>query len=130
MEDKRKYSRLNWSIDVRWKKSHSVSDACLPAGGNGASPGAGKTKDISAGGIRLILRGEGVAVGDVLELEIELGGGRNIRTQGRVAWIEKFKIGGWQDEIGYEGGVEFLNMDDATRQEISRFMMQARKGAA
>ena len=118
MDDKRKYPRLNWSVIIHWEKSSGETDEV---------PNTGSTKDISAGGIRLILK-EGVEIGDVLELDLELGGGRNIHVKGRVAWIEKFKISGWQEETGYEGGVEFLDLDDATRQELARFTMQSRTG--
>ena len=121
MEDKRKYPRLNWSVIIRWEKASGGSPEEV-------KPGGGITKDISAGGVRLILR-EGIKIGDVLELDIDLGGGRNIHAKGRVAWIEKFQISGWQDETGYEGGVEFLDMNEETRQEISRFIMQSRKGS-
>ena len=122
MEDKRKYPRLNWSVIVRWEKAADDSPGRQ-------APGGGTTKDISAGGVRLILR-EGIKVGDILQLEISLGGGRDVMTKGRVAWVEKFQISGWQDETGDEGGVEFLDMDQETRQEISRFMMQSRKGTS
>ena len=120
MDDKRKYPRLNWSVIIRWEKASDASSSETPSN-------VGSTKDISAGGIRLILK-EGIEIGDVLELDLELGGGRNIHIKGRVAWIEKFKISGWQEETGYEGGVEFLDLDDATRKELARFTMQSRTG--
>lgn len=118
-EDRRKYPRLNWSVVVHWEKSDD-------AGPQGGLNRVGASKDISEGGIRLILR-EGIAVGDVLELSIELGGGKTIRGKGRVMWVEKFEIQGGKDETGYEGGIEFLGMDEAARNDISRFVMESRK---
>ena len=119
MEDKRKYPRLNWSVVVHWEK---VSDAPT----RDKFPNLGASKDISAGGVRLILR-EGIEVGDILDLDIDLGGGKNFRGKGRVAWVEKFQITGWQDETGYEGGIEFIDITDEQRQELARFTMQSRK---
>ncbi len=118
MEDKRKYPRLNWSVIVHWEKS---SDDSRPSG-----PHVGASKDISAGGIRLILR-EGIAVGDILDLDIDLGGGKGFKGKGVVRWVEEFKITGWQDETGFEGGVEFIDMDEATKKELARFMMERRE---
>ena len=89
----------------------------------------GKTMDISAGGIRLILR-EGIKIGDILEVDMELGGDRSIHAKGRVAWVDKFKPGGWHEETGYEGGVEFIDMNEATRKELARFVMQSHKGTS
>ena len=117
MEDKRKYPRLNWSVMVRWELAS-----------DGASPASGTTKDISAGGVRLILR-EGIKVGDILELDIELGGGKNMYIRGRVTWVEKFKISGVQEETGFEGGVQFLDLKPENRRELERFMMQSRPEA-
>ena len=73
----------------------------------------------------MILR-EGIEVGDVLELDINLGGGKVIRARGRVRWIEKFKITGGKEETGYEGGVEFLDVSDQARLDIDRFILEVR----
>ena len=118
MDDKRKYPRFNWSVIVLWKKCFDVP--------GGAALYAGPARDASMGGVRLILR-EGIKVGDTLELSIDMGGGKIFQGRGRVRWIEKFKITGGKEEIGYEGGVEFLDMDETTRQELARFLMQSRK---
>lgn len=117
MEDRRKYSRLNWSVEVRWKKCSDARDESLD--------NATISKDISAGGIRIIFRDE-VRIGDKIDLEIKFGGGRDIRASGRVAWAEAFKISGDKEEIGYEAGIEFLDMPEDTRLFINSFIMKSK----
>ncbi len=119
MEDKQKYPRLNWSVNVHWQK---VFETFAPRN-------ASSSKNISQGGIRLILR-DGIIIGDILDFEIELGGGKNIRTRGRVVWVDKFEITGGKHETGYEGGIEFLDLSEDTRREIASFMMKSREGEA
>ena len=118
MEERRKFPRLNWSVEVRWKKSTGSLDPNLK--------NTGSTKDISAGGIRLILK-EGVQTGDVLELDILLGGGKTVQAKGRVVWVDKFQITGGTDEVGYEGGIEFIDMDDQTGIQINNFIFESHK---
>lgn len=117
MEERRKFQRLNWSVEVHWKKFETPSRP-LPES-------ATVSKDISAGGIRLILRGQ-VSPGDILELEIRLGGGKDIRTKARVVWVDTFTITGGKEESAFEGGVEFIDMSDETRKLIESFVMESR----
>ena len=117
-DDQRKFPRLNWNVEVCWKKTLDIP--------NKEPQNTSATKDISAGGIRLIL-GEGVGVGDILELQINLGGGKSICSRGRVTWVDKFEITGGIEKTGYEGGVEFLDMNDETMQQINQFIFELRK---
>ena len=112
--EKRQYPRLNWNVQVQWQKQ----------AGN-PSPQASVSKDISQGGIRLIL-GDGVNPGDVLDLEITLSGGKVVRVKGKVAWVESFWISGSKDNMNYEGGIEFIDMSEEVRKELQLFMLGER----
>jgi c-di-GMP-binding flagellar brake protein YcgR len=113
-EEKRQFPRLNWNVQVQWQKHFDVV---------GPAPQVSTSKDISQGGIRLILR-EGVSPGDVLDLEITLGGGKIVRVKGRVVWVDRFEIlGGNKDEVRYEGGVQFVEMSEDVQKELERFIM-------
>ena len=114
-QERRKFPRLNWNVKVRWKRILDVPDE--------TSQHTGAARDISAGGICLILK-EGVEVGDILELEISLGEGKNICSRGRVIWVDRFEITGGIKSTGYEGGIEFLGMSDEAMLEINRFVFQ------
>jgi c-di-GMP-binding flagellar brake protein YcgR len=120
-EDKRKYSRINWSVVVRWQKVQGVQHS--------EEQNVSASKDISHGGIRLILR-EGIVPGDILYLEIELGGGKSIHTNAKVVWVEKFEIIGVKRETGYQGGVQFLGLSEETEKLIADIMTGDRKGTA
>ena len=120
MDERRKYPRLNWSVEVNWKK-----DFASPGGADSA-PNTSTSKDISAGGIRLILR-EGVQAGDILEMEIRLGPDKTIQCRGKVAWVEKFVITGAEEQTKYEGGVQFLDISDDTRIQINNFIFESHK---
>ena len=120
MDERRKYQRLNWSVEVQWKKDFGV-----PGNVDGAQ-NTSTSKDISAGGIRLILR-EGVQAGDILELEIRLSADKTIQCKGKVAWVEKFVITGADEETKYEGGVQFLDMSDEVKIQINNFIFESHK---
>ena len=117
MEERRKYPRLNLNVEVRWKKVDGEAGDALSH--------RSVTKNISTGGIRLIL-GSGVQMGDVLALEMGAPGGKAIRVKGKVIWVEKFEIIGVKNEIGYEGGIEFLDMAEEVKQEIANLAFNPR----
>ena len=122
MQERRKFPRFNLSVTVNWGKGADVADQ--------APQHKGTSKDISAGGICLILD-ERVSAGDVLELEIKLSLDKVIRLKGRVAWIEKFEMIGGRHEVGYEGGIEFIDVSDEMREEISKSIFHlSHKGSA
>ena len=116
MEERRKFSRLNLSVDVRWDK--------MTGGLEAASENKGAAKNISAGGICLILNDK-VKVGDLLEMDIKLSKEKSVKAKGRVVWIEPYNIIGAENEMGYEGGIEFLDMSDETRNEINHWIFRA-----
>ena len=122
MEQQRRYPRLNLSVEIHWEKTaaDTFSDN---------APQSGTMKYISVGGIHMLVN-ENVQVGDVLELEIKLSEGKTVHLKGRVKWVDKYEIIGTKHRIGYEGGLEFLDITDETRREISNFIFDIiQKGA-
>jgi c-di-GMP-binding flagellar brake protein YcgR len=114
MDERRKFPRFKLSVEVKWQKASE----------NGA-PGTARTSNVSAGGVCLILT-EGVQVGDVLEIDLTLAGGKRIRVKGRVAWTNpNVKIG--EDRTVCECGVEFLDLSPAERREISELFFNLPK---
>lgn len=113
MEEKRKFVRLNLNVEVRWRKIIETLDRAVD--------NINLTKDISGGGIRLIVD-ETVKVADKLSLEIKLPTDKVIYCQGRVIWVEKFEIVGRRHEDRYEAGIEFMDISDDDREEISKLV--------
>ncbi len=110
MEEKRKFIRLDVNVGVKWKK---IKEASLTAD---------IAKNISEGGICLIAN-EKVAIGDLLDLEIELPTGKKITSKGKVAWVNEFEIIiGKMQMKRYDVGAEFLGISDEDREEIEKFI--------
>lgn len=112
MEDRRKFPRVNTSkMMVNWRKVQAFDNL-------------NETKDISAGGICLMVDGEGlVSVGDLLQLEFTLPLGKTIYSKGKAVWLDKFTIiGDAPGETCYEVGVEFLDINEKDREAIEQFV--------
>jgi c-di-GMP-binding flagellar brake protein YcgR len=105
--DRRKYPRVNANVN------YSVEDVVL-------SEKMESTKNISAGGIAFFAR-EQVKVGSVLVLEMDLPDMSIVKTKARVVWREPIKIPE-DSSICCELGVEFLEVDDAVRKKISKYV--------
>ena len=113
MEDRRKFPRFKLSVEVCWEK--------VSGSGEDAPQNQTRMKDISKGGACIVVP-DSIKVGDVLELEIKLPGGKSIRARCRVMWIDEHAIVGGEDKIGFEGGVQFIDINGKTRKEINRFL--------
>ena len=118
MDERRRFERLNFSASIRWDVAGESNDAF--------SNNTGTTRDISAGGIRVILNAT-VKAGDILDIELGLPGQDPIRAKGRVVWVEKFQIMGVEDETRFEGGIEFLDISEASRSRINSFILGVKK---
>lgn len=116
-DERRKFQRLNLSVGVNWKKSQFLN-------GNSVEHSS-TTKNISEGGLRLILD-EDAKIGDILEMNLSLPGGKNIHLKGRVVWVEKNEIIGARSESVYEGGVQFIDISDSEKLEIVNFLFKSR----
>lgn len=113
MEEKRRYVRLNASVDVRWSK---IVDPVEKLAYNNNI-----TKNISEGGICLLVY-EKVEVGDILSLIFELPTRKTICSKAQVRWVKEFRMGGEKARQGYDIGLEFLDILSEDREEIKNFV--------
>ena len=113
MDERRQFQRLNFSVGINWKKAEASQ--------NGAADHTSVTKNISEGGVRLILNEEATP-GDILDLEINLPVGKKIYLKGKVVWVEKSQIIGANTESVYEGGVQFLDVPEEAKNELLKFL--------
>lgn len=110
MEEKRRFIRLDVGVDVKWKKLYDeIFD------------GTSINKDISEGGICLIIE-EKLQIGDRLQLEIGLPSKKNITAVGKVAWVSEYGVIYDNHKRNYDTGVEFMEIEETDRQEISTFV--------
>ena len=114
MEEKRRFPRLNVAVDVRWEKLPPRKRWGLPTGSH-------LTKNISAGGICLIVYEE-VKVGEQLSMDIELPDKKVIHAVGRVVWTSPFQVSGDEERKRCEVGIEFAEITREDREEIQRFI--------
>jgi len=81
------------------------------------------TKDISGGGIKIILP-EILKVGDTIQMRIELSSPEDpVNCEGKVVWIDKEErqMGDKLEEIVY-AGVRFTVIEDRDRERLIRFL--------
>ena len=116
MDEKRKFARFKLGVEVHWKK--------IAGAGEKTALHISNSKDMSAGGVCLVVNSEIVA-GDILQLEIKLPGGKSIGAKGQVRWVDYNARIPRRTSTVCEGGVEFIDMDGATRKEISDFTTDA-----
>lgn len=117
MREKRKYVRLGLNADINWRKIQGAY--------GGPVDNTASAKNISCQGICLIVY-QKLNVGDVLELEIELGPGKLIRARARVAWINEFDfIGKTTEEKKYDAGLEFINLSEDERMQIEQLIIES-----
>ncbi len=98
MEEKRKFVRLDTDkLGISLKKEDASEDI-------------GDAKNISGGGVCLLLDEKKISVGDVLSIQLNLPNEKIITTKGRVVWISEFEIVGGKSEKKFEAGIEFLSI--------------------
>ncbi len=108
MEEKRKFIRLELPIEVKYRISIDpvVENKSL-------------SKDISAGGLRMILK-EKLPPGLLLEIKINIPDDeRLISTSGEIVWQDEIVI---DREVKYETGIRFVNISTEDREKISRYI--------
>jgi len=109
--ERRRFPRLNLSVDIEYsvigKKQSSRSE--------------GVTKNISPGGICVIVY-EKIDIGDTLSLVINLPGGeRPIQTEGRVVWLGDFILSD-EKRSSWDAGVEFTGISEEDSQRLSKYV--------
>ena len=103
-EERRKFTRMNYTTSVKWKS--------FTASTEGTSLIIDISKDISAGGIRMILN-KMLDVGDELYLKFRLPPHNFFNLKGQVKWTKKVELMSEKGEdIIYYVGIRFLDMND------------------
>lgn len=117
-EERRKFPRLLLSVGVEYK----VLNESVPP----SSPVTTYSKNISVGGICIILLEE-VKIDTVLDLTFLLSDCKEIiKAQGKVVWLREFVIGVNQSIRGYEAGVEFTDISEENKIKINEYVMEKR----
>jgi len=114
MEERRKYPRLKFNVDVDYKILRE----------NGFIATKVETKDIGAGGICIVSL-EKFDVGNSLSLKFSLPGvNKPIKAIGRVAWVAEFSVGGdTPSHTAYDTGIEFTEISDDDREKINEYVI-------
>jgi len=114
-EEKRKFARLNTSVDVQYSVLEKKPKKELKT----------KTKDISAGGI-CIIANEQLEVENLLGISIYLAGeSMPITAKGRVVWTKSFQMG--KQNQHYDVGVEFVDISSEDRKKIDQYVFSLLK---
>lgn len=113
VEERRKFPRLPLNVSVEYTiLAHKEAENILT-----------RSKNISAGGIRIILL-EKVEPGTLLELKISFPESKDpIVSTGRVAWIDEFIVGDSKEGKAYEAGIEFKEIDSRDREKIKKYVI-------
>ena len=114
-QERRRFVRVAYTTVVKWGKvaSSSKSVSVIPD----------VSKDISAGGIRLLLS-EILKVGDELELEFILPPYRVFNVRGTVRWANTIELISDEGKVTmYYTGVEFSTISDEDKDFINQFVM-------
>jgi len=109
-EDRRRYSRTEISIPLKYKNLRNV----------GKPPLGSLTKDISEGGVRFKTN-EFISLACRLVVEISLPANpKPVKAISKVAWIKKIPAGDY-----YELGNQFLEITKEDRSRIIDFVSRA-----
>ncbi len=114
MDERRRFPRLNFSVEVEYKLLNSSPDFLK----------VGKSKNLSGGGICIVAL-EKLNIGDTLSLKFSLPGDeKGVTAQGRVAWIDEFAVGNIGTSQAYDAGIEFTSIHKDDRKNIEQYLMQ------
>ncbi len=109
-EERRKFPRLNASVAIEYsvlQKPQSTETAF--------------TKNISAGGICIIVYEE-IKPGSILSLRLNLVDEHDyIDSRGRVAWVSEFCFD-YDNRKCWDIGVEFIGISDEERARLSKYI--------
>lgn len=111
--DKRKFPRLQFSVDVQYQIVRGKSAKALKS----------RTRNISEGGLCMMLL-EKVRAGTILSLEFRLPDTDSpIAATGKVVWVEKLAIISAEAAVSYDCGVVFVDIAPGDREKIGRHVM-------
>ena len=112
--DRRRCSRSRAPIVVHYKQSKGPMRQT-------------SSRDLTTGGLRMIVEGQTVAVGENISLIIELPADKKLKANGVVIWVGH----AWKAEPGqWEIGVQFTRMDQSSRDALAKFLVAVQQGDA
>ena len=113
-EERRKFVRMNYTTPVKWKN--------LATSAEGSSFIIDIAKDISAGGVRMILNTV-LKAGDELYIKFKLPPDKTFNLKGQVKWTKEIELVSEEgDSTIYYAGIEFLDMSDEERDSIDQIV--------
>lgn len=113
MDEKRRYPRLKFNVDVEYKILRET----------GFNSTKAESKNIGAGGICIIAL-EKFDIGNSLSLKFSLPGAeKSIKAIGKVAWVSEFSIGNVPLHTAYDTGIEFTDINDEDREKINEYVI-------
>lgn len=111
MPERRRFIRLDARVKVEYRVVESEQTKINSF-----------TKNVSQGGICLFLN-ISLTKGTLLDLKLYLPEEKEpIQTVGKIVWIELFEVGDKTSKEQYEAGIEFMNINDADRVKIGRYV--------
>ena len=113
MQERRQFSRLPVSTDVRCHLTSTAGSEALMA----------CSRDLSAGGIGVVLQRRH-DIGTLLDITFRLpGSGKIMASQGRIAWVDEFTVG---PDKAFDTGIQFTDLDEQTVSLLDSELTEAR----
>jgi c-di-GMP-binding flagellar brake protein YcgR len=117
-QERRKYVRVKHSTKIKWTDLTTLS--------KGISVIPDLSKDISAGGIHLLLNKKIVCENE-LQLEFILPPLKSFILRGQVKWVREIELIADEKKTKlYHTGIEFLDITDEERDFIQKFVVRLR----
>jgi len=113
MEERRKFSRLDISVGVAWRRLGAQMTETLAD--------IDATRNIAEGGVCLVAD-ERFQVGDRLELTLTLPSRKVIKTLGEVIWVHDAAIARQDGIQRFDIGVAFTSLPSEEWQEMKQFL--------
>jgi hypothetical protein len=116
MKERRSFLRFKVGVQIQWKKA--------PSPGERSALHISQVKDVSAGGVCLVLH-PGIQAGDLLELDITLPRKSPIQVKARVVWVDaNARDKDWPGTY-YEGGIVFLDLSEQHQVMLNQYLISA-----
>jgi Tfp pilus assembly protein PilZ len=81
------------------------------------------TQNISVGGICIVSEEDfGLLRGVSLELDLHDGDASKVKCAGTVVWVVKKEARGPKENVRYDTGIEFLDIDEKSRARINKIV--------
>ncbi len=113
MEERRKFSRLDISVGVAWRR--------LGAQMTEALADSDATRNIAEGGVCLVAN-ERFEIGDRVELTLTLPSQKIVKTLGEVVWVQDAAMARQDGIQRFDIGVAFSSLPQDEWQEMKQFL--------